>query len=66
MPKSDKERLLELLDALSEKEISVLKNLVESLADTSDAKRTERGYLKVTESALSEWDNEEDDIYNDL
>lgn len=63
---SEKEKLVELLDYLTAKEISTLKNLVELMTEKSLERRETKGFLKISESAFSEWDNNEDDVYNDL
>jgi len=66
MAMSEKEKLVELLDFLTAKEISKLKDLVEVMTEKSLERRETKGFLKISESAFSEWDNEEDDVYNDL
>ena len=66
MAMSEKEKLVELLDYLTAKEISTLKNLVELMTEKTLERRETKDFLKLSESAFSEWDNNEDDVYNDL
>lgn len=66
MTMTEKEKLISLLNVLDEKQISALKTIVESMASKEWEKKELRGALKVSEPAFKEWDNEEDDVYNDL
>ncbi|WP_085524043.1 hypothetical protein [Tuberibacillus sp. Marseille-P3662] len=66
MAMSEKEKLITLLNVLDEKQISALRTVVESMASKGQEKQELYGALKVSEPTFKEWDNQEDDIYNDL
>ncbi|MBL7013290.1 MAG: hypothetical protein ISR83_02610 [Candidatus Marinimicrobia bacterium] len=72
--KDNKRKLLKIMSAMEETSIS---HLVESWIDEYfeqnrakyEKELSQHGLLdimKISESSFSEWDNEEDEIYNDL
>lgn len=66
MAMNEKEKLITLLEYLNDKELSSLRKLVEVMTEKALERRETKGFLKISESAFADWDNEEDDVYNDL
>jgi len=64
---TDKEALIKMIEKLDAKKITALKNLIETLFLPEEKEKKEAlGFLKLSETSFSDWDNEEDDVYNDL
>ena len=59
MPSAKVKRVLEEIDTFSQDELN---ELIKELQD----KRELFAMLRAIESTFSDWDNEEDDVYNDL
>lgn len=56
-----KEKLHAIIDRLNEDNINTLQKVAEAMYLAQDD-----GLPKLSEKVFSEWDNEEDDIYNDI
>lgn len=58
---SEKEQLFSLIEQLSEEHIETLRKVAKAMVLAE-----EREILKLNRSTFGEWDNDEDDVYNDL
>lgn len=72
--KDNKRKLLKIISAFEDKTIgSLIESWIDDYIEKNKDKYTQtltdqelQGILKISEPSFSEWDNDEDEVYNDL